>query len=142
MKRRSFVAASARRVRAALSCPLGTIAVLSTMAFLGSSSAAGGELELHYYRADWCAPCRRVEPMVYHWVTEHPDIKLVKLDYDTHKEDRLRFGLAGVPMLVLLNDDKIVGKYGHNAQAVGDFARQWLERWYDSIEDKIDTEPQ
>ena len=142
MKRHRFVAASARRMRGAASWLLGTIAVVSTIAFLGSDPAAGGELELRYYRADWCAACRRVEPMVYRWVAEHPDIKLVKLDYDTHKEDRLRFGLAGVPMLVLLNDDKVVGKYGQNAQAIDHFARRWLERWYDSVKYKIDTEPQ
>lgn len=142
MKRHRFVAVCAWWVRAAVPWPLGTIAVLSMIAFLGSTSAGGGELELHYYRADWCAPCRRVEPMVYRWVAEHPDIKLVKLDYDAHKEDRLRFGLVGVPMLVLLNDDKVVGKYGQNAQAVDDFARQWLERWYDSVKYKIETESQ
>jgi thiol-disulfide isomerase/thioredoxin len=140
MKRQAFVAASARRVRAIPAWAIGAIAVLSTIAFL-SRSAASGELELHYYGADWCAPCQRVEPMVDRWAAEHPDIKFIKLDYETHKEDRLRFGLVGVPMLVLLEDDKLVGKYGHHAQRIGDFARLWLERWYDSTRDKIDAEP-
>ena len=76
--------------------------------------------------------------MVDRWVAEHPDLRLVKLDYDTHRADRERFGLGGVPMLVLLAGDKIVGKYGQNAQKIADFATDRLEWWYASARGKIE----
>jgi hypothetical protein len=66
----------------------------------------------------------------------------VKLDCDTYKADRERFGLGGVPMLVLLDGDKIVGKYGQDAQRVTDFGYDRLEWWYESARGKIDAPSQ
>jgi len=110
--------------------------------FILDRPAAGGELELRYYGATWCGPCHRVEPMVDRWVAEHPDLRLVKLDYDSHRADRERFALAGVPMLVLLDGDKIVGKYGQDAQRIADFDSDRLEWWYASARAKIDPPSQ
>ena len=70
--------------------------------------------------------------MVDRWVAEHPDLRIVKLDYDTPKADRERFGLLGVPMLVLLDGDKVIAKYGQNAQKVADFSSDRLEWWFES----------
>ena len=102
-------------------------------------SAAGAELELRYYGASWCAPCHRVEPMVDRWAAGHPDLRIVKLDYDAHKTDRERFDLVGVPMLVLLDGEKVVATYGESAQRVSDFAYDRLEWWYESARGKIGT---
>jgi thiol-disulfide isomerase/thioredoxin len=104
-------------------------------------SAAGAELELRYYGATWCAPCHRVEPMVDRWVADHSDLRIVKLDYDAHKADRQRFELIGVPMLVLLDGDKVIAKYGQNAQKVADFASDRLEWWYASSRANIEPPP-
>ena len=101
-------------------------------------SAAGADLKLRYYGATWCAPCHRVEPMVDRWVAEHPDLSIVKLDYDANKVDRQRFELIGVPMLVLLDGDKVIAKYGQNAQKIADFATDRLEWWYASARGKIE----
>jgi thiol-disulfide isomerase/thioredoxin len=105
-------------------------------------SAAGAELELRYYGASWCAPCHRVEPMVDRWAAGHPGLRIVKFDYDAHKADRERFDLVGVPMLVLLDGEKVVATYGESAQRVSDFAYDRLEWWYESARGKIDTPPQ
>ena len=55
-----------------------------------------------------------------------------------HKADRERFDLAGVPMLVLLDGDKLIAEYGRNAQKVSDFAQDRSE----SARGKINTPPQ
>ena len=134
MIRRTNLAAPVSRVRAGAFC---AAAMLFTV--LHDRSALGAELELRYYGAIWCAPCHRVEPMVDRWAAEHPDLRIVKLDYDAHKTDRARFGLVGVPMLVLLDGDKLVATYGDSAQKVSDFAHDRLEWWYESARGKIDT---
>jgi thiol-disulfide isomerase/thioredoxin len=141
MIRRTTAGAPARRVRAE-SSPATRPALFFVLACIFGSSAHGAELELRYYGASWCGPCHRVEPIVDRWVAEHPGLRLVKLDYDTHKADRERFGLGGVPMLVLLDGDKIVGKYGQDAQRVTDFGYDRLEWWYESARGKIDAPSQ
>jgi thiol-disulfide isomerase/thioredoxin len=133
MIRQKMAAAPQGRVCAAL---------LLVLTCLIGRSAAGAELELRYYGATWCAPCHQVEPMVDRWVGRHPDLRIVKLDYDARKADRERFELVGVPMLVLLDGDKVVGKYGQHARKVGDFAPDRLEWWFESARGKIDTPPQ
>jgi thiol-disulfide isomerase/thioredoxin len=118
-------------------------AVLLFVLVLGfESSAAAAELELRYYGAEWCAPCHVVEPMVDRWAAANPDLRLVKLDYDASEADRLRFDLVGVPMLVLLKGDDLVGKYGDRAQRVADFAPRRLDGWYQSVRDKVELASQ
>ena len=131
MIRRTNPAAPGSRVLAGAACTL----FLLTL----GRSAAGAELELRYYGATWCAPCHRVEPMVDRWAAAHPDLRIVKLDYDAHRADRERFDLVGVPMLVLLDGEKVVAKYGESAQRVSDFAYDRLEWWYESARGKIDA---
>src|SRR5262249_18738751 len=88
----------------------GRAPLLVNLSCILGRAAAGDELQLRYYGATWCAPCHQVGPMVDRWAAEHPDLHIVKLDYDTHKADRERFGFVGVPMLVLLASDKIIAK--------------------------------
>jgi thiol-disulfide isomerase/thioredoxin len=135
--RRTKLAAPGSRVRAGASCAILLLALALTL----GRSAAGAELELRYYGATWCAPCHRVEPMVDRWAAGHPDLRIVKLDYDAHRADRERFDLVGVPMLVLLDGEKVVATYGESAQRVSDFAYDRLEWWYESARGKIDTPP-
>src|SRR5262245_42317090 len=101
MNRRTTAAASAKRVRAQTSRGAGAALIFALACLLGRSASAA-ELELRYYGAAWCAPCHQVEPMVERWAAEHPDLRVTKLDYDSHAADRERFGLFGVPMLVLM----------------------------------------
>ena len=141
MVRRITAAASGKRVCAIASRSACTALLPILISILGHS-ASGAELELRYYGATWCAPCHRVEPMVDGWAAEHPDLRIVKLDYDAHKADRERFDLVGVPMLVLLDGDQVIAKYGQNAQKVADFASDRLEWWYESSRGKIDAPSQ
>jgi thiol-disulfide isomerase/thioredoxin len=141
MIRRKTAAAPGKRVCAQASASARAALVFLLVGIL-ARSAAGAELELRYYGATWCAPCHRVEPMVDGWAAGHPGLRLVKLDYDTHRADRERFGLVGVPMLVLLAGDKIISKYGQDAQRITDFGYDELEWWYESARGKIDTPPQ
>jgi thiol-disulfide isomerase/thioredoxin len=117
----------------------GRAALVFVFVCIFAQSAVGAELELRYYGATWCAPCHKVEPMVDRWAAEHPGLRVVKLDYDANKTDRLNFDLVGVPMLVLLDGDRVVAKYGEGAQRISDFAYDRLEWWYESVRERIDT---
>lgn len=138
MTREITVAVPGSRVLAMLSSIRCTAMVFVLISF-APKFAAGAELELRYYGAEWCAPCHKVEPMVDQWASGHPDVRLVKLDYDASEADRLRFDFAGVPVLVLLAGDKLVGKYGHNAQRVSDFSRRRLDSWYEAARTRLNA---
>ena len=76
--------------------------------------------------APWCGPCRMVSPVVERIGRDNPGrLKIVKLNVDTSPAISERYGISGIPLLVLFRDgsevDRLVGAVAH-AQL-----RQWLE---------------
>jgi thioredoxin 2 len=64
--------------------------------------------------AEWCAPCRQVTPVVERLGREMAGkLKVVKVDVDLSPRTASRFGVRGVPTLLLLREgremDRIVG---------------------------------
>jgi thioredoxin 2 len=64
--------------------------------------------------APWCGPCRMVSPLVERLGTEHAGrLKVVKLNVDGAPAISARFGVQGIPLLVLIRDrsevDRLVG---------------------------------
>jgi thioredoxin 2 len=64
--------------------------------------------------APWCGPCRMVSPAVEAQARERAgELKVVKLDVDAAPAVAARFGVQGIPLLVLMRDgqevDRLVG---------------------------------
>jgi thioredoxin 2 len=64
--------------------------------------------------APWCGPCRMVSPLVERMGRENAGrVKVVKLDVDHAPEISARYGIQGIPLLVLIVDgaeaDRLVG---------------------------------
>ncbi|HWC10667.1 MAG TPA: thioredoxin [Acidimicrobiales bacterium] len=76
--------------------------------------------------APWCGPCRLVGPALEQLAGEMAGrVKLVKVNVDRAPGVQTRFGVRGVPTLVLLRDGREVGrKVG--AAPLGEL-RSWLE---------------
>jgi thioredoxin 2 len=76
--------------------------------------------------APWCGPCRMVTPAVERLATEFAGrLKVVKLDVDTAPDIAGRYGVQGIPLLVLLRDSREVDRrVGAQPEAA---LRQWLE---------------
>ena len=64
---------------------------------------------LDFY-APWCGPCRMVAPAMEEIANERPDLKVGKIDIEEQIELAARFGVTGVPALVVMKDGKIVNK--------------------------------
>jgi len=60
----------------------------------------GNELVLVDFHADWCGPCKMLEPTV-ESIAAGTDAAVAKVDIDDHQEIAREFGVQGVPTLYL-----------------------------------------
>ena len=64
--------------------------------------------------APWCGPCRMVSPLVEQLGRDHAGhLKVVKLNVDDAPDIASRYGVKGIPLLVVIRDgqeaDRLVG---------------------------------
>jgi thioredoxin 1 len=59
------------------------------------------------FYADWCGPCKMLEPVVESLAAETP-AAVAKVDIDTHQGIAAQFGVQSVPTLVLFADGEQV----------------------------------
>jgi thioredoxin 2 len=76
--------------------------------------------------AAWCGPCRMVSPLLERLARDHAGrMKLVKLDVDAAPDIAARYGVQGIPMLLVMQDgqevDRLVGATPEPQ------LRQWIE---------------
>ncbi|MDO4156730.1 MAG: thioredoxin [Oscillospiraceae bacterium] len=62
---------------------------------------------LDFY-ADWCGPCRMVSPLVDEISEENPQYLVGKINVDQEPELAQAFGVASIPMLVVMKNGRIV----------------------------------
>src|SRR5690349_14380948 len=80
------------------------------------------------FYADWCPPCRMMEPAVETLADEFAGkVKIGKLNVDHNQEIAIRFGVMGIPTLGLFRGgrlvDRLVGYPGAAAPI-----RSWIEK--------------
>ena len=54
--------------------------------------------------ATWCGPCKMLAPELEELASEHPEIKVIKVDVDEFNELAGRFGIRAVPTLIVFNN--------------------------------------
>lgn len=74
-----------------------------------SVKKSGQTVLLDFY-ADWCGPCRMVSPLVDQIAQENPQIFVGKVNVDREPELAQAFGVASIPMLVVMKNGKIVNQ--------------------------------
>jgi thioredoxin 1 len=58
--------------------------------------------------AEWCGPCKMVSPLLDRLADEHDgQLKVCKLDVDENQESTAKFGVRGIPTLMLFNEGKV-----------------------------------
>ena len=60
--------------------------------------------------ATWCGPCKMLSPIVDQIAEEHPEITVGKVNIDECAELAERFGIMGVPTLLVFRKGKLAGK--------------------------------
>ncbi len=65
--------------------------------------------------AEWCGPCKMIAPIVEELAGEYDGkVKFTKLDVDTNPKTAMKFGIRGIPTLLIFNGgetpvDQVVG---------------------------------
>jgi thioredoxin 1 len=58
--------------------------------------------------AAWCGPCKALGPIVDEVATEYSGkLKVVKLDVDRNSATPMRYGIRGIPALLIFKDGKV-----------------------------------
>ncbi|MDF3047478.1 MAG: thioredoxin [Candidatus Midichloriaceae bacterium] len=77
--------------------------------------------------AEWCGPCRQLGPVIEDYASGVVGkIKVGKMNVDENPETPSKFGVRGIPTLVLLKDGKQI------AIKVGSLTKAALTEWINS----------
>ena len=76
--------------------------------------------------AEWCGPCKQIGPILEDIGEEKKDKhKILKLNIDENPQTPQKFGVRGIPTLMLFKEGKLVDT------KVGSLPKNLLESWLD-----------
>jgi thioredoxin 1 len=79
------------------------------------------------YWAEWCGPCKMIAPILDEIAETYTGkLKVAKLDIDNNAETPPKFGIRGIPTLMLFKDGTVV------ATKVGALSKSQLTAFIDS----------
>src|SRR5262245_28286844 len=82
--------------------------------------------------APWCGPCRAVSPALENLARDRAGrVKLVKVNVDESPATAGRFGVQGIPTLLVLHKGTVVAR--QTGAAPEQSLRQWLDQALDTV---------
>lgn len=70
------------------------------------------------FYADWCGPCKMMEPIIEEVSKEMKEVTFRKVNVDEEQELVMRYKVMSVPMLILFKDGKRIQEtVGFNSKA-------------------------
>ena len=60
--------------------------------------------------ASWCNPCKMIAPIIDEISSEHPEIKVCKINVDEEQALASHFDIMSIPTLLVIKDGKIVNQ--------------------------------
>ena len=67
---------------------------------------------IYYFTAEWCQPCKRMQPNIEAFLQEQPDIKYVKIDVDDNGTLAIDMDVKSVPTLMAYTNGEVKKNIG------------------------------
>jgi thioredoxin 1 len=61
--------------------------------------------------AEWCPPCRAMDPLLVAWAADHPEVTVVAVDADANPELIERFQALSLPTYKLFRGGEVVTSF-------------------------------
>jgi len=80
-----------------------------------TSDEFSNEVELHGnvlvdFYAPWCGPCKMIAPVLVQIAEENPTLRVVKINADNAQNLMVKFGIRGIPTLLLMKDGEVADR--------------------------------
>ncbi len=103
-----------------------TTKTVTDQSFAADVLGADGPVLVDFW-AEWCGPCRMIAPALEEISAELGEqVTVAKLNIDENPDTPTRYGVRGIPTMVLFRDGKPV------AQKVGAAPRSQIQQWLES----------
>lgn len=80
---------------------------VSSEQFVSEVEQHSGKVLVDFY-APWCGPCKMIAPIVDQISTEFSELKVVKVNADNAQELMVKFGIRGIPTLLLMENGELI----------------------------------
>jgi thioredoxin 1 len=87
----------------------GNIVNISDDSFENDVLQAQGPVLVDFW-AEWCGPCKMIAPVLEQVADEYDSkLRVAKLNIDDNPESAPRYGVRGIPTLILFRNGEVVG---------------------------------
>lgn len=100
--------------------------VVTDASFSADVLEAHGAVLVDFW-APWCGPCKQMAPGLSALAEQRQDVTVAKVNIDDNPGSPVRFGVRGVPTLMVFRDGKVIGT------RVGSMTPGVLAQWLDGM---------